>query len=301
MNREQKQEVIEVLKEKFSQYSNFYITNTESLSVAQVTNLRRHCFNKQVEMKVAKNTLIRKALESLDAEKYSGVYDSLHQVTALMFSESPKEPALIISSFRKEINGEKPVLKAAFLNGDVFVGDNQLTTLTKIKTKNELIGEVIGLLMSPIQRVIGALQNKPEDVAATARTEEAPTASTESKTDTAAEAVSPVESKKEPAKGETQAVVETKAGGDVEAKQPAENKSPVPDEVNKDVSIENKAAKQAEAKTENAEDLTPKASVETKAENEVDQPQRPSKENTETKKKEDTSPDTGESESPSAS
>lgn len=162
MNKEQKQEVIDALKDKFTQYSNFYITNTESLSVAQITNLRRHCFNKQVEMKVAKNTLIKKALESLDNEKYAGIYDSLHQVTALMFSESPKEPALIISSFRKELNKEKPVLKAAFLNGDIFVGDNQLVALTKIKTKNELIGEVIGLLMSPIQRVIGALQNRPE-------------------------------------------------------------------------------------------------------------------------------------------
>ncbi len=162
MNKEQKQEVIEALKEKFTQYSNFYITNTESLSVAQITNLRRHCFNKQVEMKVAKNTLIKKALESLDNDKYSGVYDSLHQVTALMFSESPKEPALIISSFRKTLNAEKPLLKAAFLNGDIFVGDNQLVNLTKIKTKNELIGEVIGLLMAPIQRVIGALQNRPE-------------------------------------------------------------------------------------------------------------------------------------------
>ena len=162
MNKEQKQEVIETLKDKFSQYSNFYITDTQNLSVAQITNLRRHCFDKKVEMKVAKNTLIKKALESLDNDRYSGVYDSLHQVTALMFSDSPKEPALIISSFRKSLNGEKPLLKAAFLNGDVFVGDNQLINLTKIKTKNELIGEVIGLLMSPIQRVIGALQNRPE-------------------------------------------------------------------------------------------------------------------------------------------
>ena len=164
MNKEQKQEVIEALKSKFSQYSNFYITDTESLTVSQITNLRKHCFDKQVEMKVAKNTLIKKALESLDNEKYSGVYDSLHNVTALMFSESPKDPAVIISSFRKSLNGEKPVLKAAFLNGDIFVGDNQLINLTKIKTKNELIGDVIGLLMSPIQRVIGALQNRPETV-----------------------------------------------------------------------------------------------------------------------------------------
>ena len=160
MTKQEKNEVIEVLKGKFSQYSNFYITDTESLTVAQVSNLRRHCFNKQVEMKVAKNTLIRKALEGIDAEKYAGVYDSLHKVTALLFSDNPKEPALILAGFRKESKGERPVLKAAFINGDVFVGDNQLVALTKIKTKNELIGEVIGLLQSPIQRVLGALQNK---------------------------------------------------------------------------------------------------------------------------------------------
>lgn len=173
MNKEQKQEVIEALKTKFSQYSNFYITDTESLTVAQINTLRGHCFDKQVEMKVAKNTLIKKALESLDNDKYSGVYDSLRNVTALMFSENPKDPAVIISSFRKSLKGEKPTLKAAFLNGDIFVGDNQLVNLTKIKTKNELIGEVIGLLMSPIQRVVGALQNRPETAAAPVAEEKA--------------------------------------------------------------------------------------------------------------------------------
>ena len=160
MTKQEKNEVIELLKGKFSQYNNFYITDTESLTVAQIGKLRNHCFTKQVEMKVAKNTLIKKALESLDAEKYAGVYDSLHKVTALMFSENPKEPAMIISSFRKENNNERPLLKAAFINGDVFVGNDQLKALTQIKTKNELIGEVIGLLQSPIQRVLGALQNK---------------------------------------------------------------------------------------------------------------------------------------------
>ena len=201
MNKEQKQEVIEALKSKFSQYSNFYITDTESLTVAQVTDLRHHCFDKQVEMKVAKNTLIKKALESLDSEKYAGVYDSLHKVTALMFSESPKEPAVIISSFRKSTNGEKPVLKAAFLNGDIFVGDNQLINLTKIKTKNELIGEVIGLLMSPIQRVIGALQNRPEGEVA-AKSEASPEAQAEAPK---AEAAAPEEKAAEAPKAEEEA------------------------------------------------------------------------------------------------
>jgi large subunit ribosomal protein L10 len=160
MTKQEKNEVIELLKGKFSQYNNFYITDTESLTVEQIGKLRSVCFSKQVEMKVAKNTLIKKALESLDAEKYAGVYDSLHKVTALMFSENPKDPAVILSGFRKENNQEKPELKAAFINGDVFVGDKQLKALTQIKTKNELIGEIIGLLQSPIQRVLGALENK---------------------------------------------------------------------------------------------------------------------------------------------
>jgi len=174
MTKQEKNEVIELLKGKFAQYNNFYVTDTESLTVAQVGKLRSHCFDKQVEMKVAKNTLIKKALESIDAEKYAGVYDSLHKVTALLFSENPKDPAVILSSFRKENNNEKPVLKAAFINGDVFVGDNQLKVLTQIKTKNELIGEIIGLLQSPIQRVLGALQNKDAAKAAEPVAEAAP-------------------------------------------------------------------------------------------------------------------------------
>jgi large subunit ribosomal protein L10 len=172
MTKQQKNEVIEVLKEKFTQYNNFYITDTESLSVAQVGNLRKACFDKQVEMKVAKNTLIKKALESLDSEKYAGIFDSLHNVTALMFSENPKEPAVIISSFRKANNkSEKPTLKAAFINGDIYTGDNQLKALTQIKTKNELIGEVIGLLQSPAKRVLAALLHHHEKQAETATAE----------------------------------------------------------------------------------------------------------------------------------
>jgi large subunit ribosomal protein L10 len=157
MTKEQKNDVIEVLKGKFSQYSNFYVTNTESLTVEQVGKLRRICFNKKVEMKVAKNTLIKKALENLDSKRFSGVYSSLNGVTALLFSDSAKEPAIIISSFRKDTNLEKPVLKAAFIDGDVFEGDNQLKTLTTLKSKHDLIGEIISLLQSPAKNVISGL------------------------------------------------------------------------------------------------------------------------------------------------
>jgi large subunit ribosomal protein L10 len=157
MTKDQKNEVIGVLKEKFSQYNNFYVTNTEALTVAQVGKLRRICFDKQVEMKVAKNTLIRKALEQIDDKKYEGVYESLNGVTALLFSEDAKEPALIISTFRTETKTEKPVLKAAYIDSAVFVGNDQLEALKTLKSKNDLIGEIIGLLQSPLNNVMSGL------------------------------------------------------------------------------------------------------------------------------------------------
>ena len=157
MTKEQKNEAIEVLKEKFNQYNNFYVTNTEALTVAQVNKLRRVCFDKNVEVTVAKNTLIRKALEQIDTERFSGVYESLNGVTALMFSENGKEPAMIISDFRKSTNTEKPVLKAAYIDSAVFVGNDQLDTLKTLKSKNDLIGEIIGLLQSPAKNVISGL------------------------------------------------------------------------------------------------------------------------------------------------
>ena len=119
-------------------------------------------------MKVAKNTLIRKALEQLDENRYQSTFDSLNGVTALMFSESAKQPAVILTDFRKSINAERPVLKAAFIDGDVFVGDNQLSVLKGLKSKNDLIGEIIGLLQSPAKRVLAGLLHHHEKQAAAA-------------------------------------------------------------------------------------------------------------------------------------
>jgi large subunit ribosomal protein L10 len=93
----------------------------------------------------------------LNGDRFADVFDALHGVTALLFSESAKDPALILTSFRKETNLEKPVLKAAFIDGDVFAGDDQLKALTTLKSKHDLIGEIIGLLQSPAKNVIGAL------------------------------------------------------------------------------------------------------------------------------------------------
>lgn len=172
MKPAEKREAIELLKEKFGQYNNFYITNTESLSVAQITEIRRACYDKDVEMRVAKNTLIRKALESINNELYPELYDSLKGVTALMFSDSAKDPAVILSDFRKNNPGDKPFLKAALIGEEVFIGDENLNTLKNIKSKEELIGEVITLLQSPISRVVSALTQKAEKDAEGGVTEE---------------------------------------------------------------------------------------------------------------------------------
>ncbi len=159
MNKTQKTEAIKILQEQFSSYSHFYVTNTESLSVAQISTLRKTCFDKKVVLKVAKNTLIKKALTQIDSAKYEGVLNSLHGVTALMFSNNPKEPAVIMSSFR-DANpkvGQKPALKLAYVGGEIFIGDEQLIQLKNLKTKDELIGEVIGLLQSPLRNILSGL------------------------------------------------------------------------------------------------------------------------------------------------
>ena len=158
MTKDQKNEVIEVLKDKFSQYNNFYVTNTESLSVAQVGKLRRICFDKKVEMKVAKNTLIRKALENLDSKRYSGVFRFLERCNRPDVFRKCKRAGTDHQHLSVKIaNLEKPVLKAAFIDGDVFAGDNQLKTLNTLKSKHDLIGEIIGLLQSPAKNVISGL------------------------------------------------------------------------------------------------------------------------------------------------
>jgi len=159
MTKTQKIEAVELLKEKFSQYDHFYLTDPSSLSVAQINKLRRVCFEKKVEIRVAKNTLIRRALNSFENEAFAGVNEVLKGQTAILFTEDLKEPALILSDFRKDQGVERPVLKAALVEENLYLGDNQLDVLKKLKSRQELIGEIIGLLQSPAKNVISALQS----------------------------------------------------------------------------------------------------------------------------------------------
>jgi len=158
MTKAEKAAAIEGLKDKFSNVSYFYLTDASTLTVEQVNNFRRLCFEKGVEMKVVKNTLAQKALESFPEElKYDALYESLKGPTAILFTETANVPAKVLKEFRK--SSEKPVLKAAYIDTAIFVGDDQIDSLSKLKSKEELIGEVITLLQSPAKNVISALQS----------------------------------------------------------------------------------------------------------------------------------------------
>jgi large subunit ribosomal protein L10 len=158
MNKKEKNQIIEDLTNRLNANKNFYLADTSTLTGIKVNNFRRICFDKKVEMTVVKNTLLQKALEkSTHAAALEPVYGTLKGNTALMFAEQPSEPARVIKQFRLE--NSKPLLKAAFVEESVYIGDDQLDALSALKTKNELIGDIIGLLQSPAKNVISALQS----------------------------------------------------------------------------------------------------------------------------------------------
>ena len=157
MKREEKNVIIGEIAELLNKYPNVYIADTSALTVAKVNELRRLCFGKDVKMLVAKNKLIRKAMEKNNAQAYSEMFSALKGTSALMFSEIGNSPAKLIKEFRKK--GDRPILKGAYIDTAVFLGDNQLETLSSIKSKNELVGEIIGLLQSPAKNVISALKS----------------------------------------------------------------------------------------------------------------------------------------------
>jgi large subunit ribosomal protein L10 len=164
MTKEEKGQIIDELTEKFSQNNHFYITDASGLTVAQVNAFRRLCFNAGVEYVVYKNTLIRKALEK-QSGNYEEIYKTLHGFSGVMFSkESGNAPAKVIKEYRKKQEG-KPGLKAASIESALFIGEEHLNTLTELKSKNELIGEIISLLQSPAKNVLSALLSGKNTVA----------------------------------------------------------------------------------------------------------------------------------------
>jgi len=159
MTREEKAIVIEELVEKFSSNMNFYITDASGMSVAQTNSLRRLCFEKGIEYKVVKNTLIAKALEQMNTDYTPFDEKVLRGFSGVMFSgEDANAPAKLIKEFRKKSGGQSPKFKGASIDTDLFIGEENLDVLSQLKSKAELIGEVITLLQSPAKNVISGLK-----------------------------------------------------------------------------------------------------------------------------------------------
>lgn len=158
MNKQEKTQEIERLVEVLNANTKIYLADCSSLTVEKVGQLRRSCYEKNVTMQVVKNSLLKKALERANDSKMAELIPALKGETALILTETSNVPAKLIKEFRK--GGDKPKLKAAYVEDMIFIGDDKLESLAALKSKNELIGDIIGLLQSPIQRVIGGLENK---------------------------------------------------------------------------------------------------------------------------------------------
>lgn len=167
MNKEEKDLVIDALVEKLSATKNFYLTDISELTVEKSNDLRRICFKKNIELKMVKNTLLKKAFERLEMD-YSPLFPTLKGSTSVMFTESINEPAKLIKEFRKK--SDRPLLKAAYVEESFYIGDNQIDALIAIKTKNEVIGEIIGLLQSPAKNVVSALKSSGGKIAGIVKT-----------------------------------------------------------------------------------------------------------------------------------
>lgn len=157
MTKEEKSKYIDDLATDLSEQGVFYVTDTAGLDVETVNTLRERAFKANIQLRVVKNTLLIKALEKVEGRDYSEIYDLLKGPTALMFSEVGNAPAKLIKDFRKK--HEKPLLKGAFIDSAIYVGEENLDFLSEIKSKEELIGELIGLLQSPAKNVVSGLKS----------------------------------------------------------------------------------------------------------------------------------------------
>lgn len=160
MTRQEKAQQIEELKEKLQNNNYFYITNASGMTVAQTNALRGLCHEKGVDYKVYKNTFIKKALESNEDGNASQLEESLKGFSGIMFSEEVgNAPAKVIKEYRKKHGGDLPVLKAASIDSDIFIGEEHLSMLSDLKSKDELIADVVALLQSPAKNVLSALMS----------------------------------------------------------------------------------------------------------------------------------------------
>jgi len=168
MNKNEKQLMIDDLSKRLDNNSVIYITDISDLDAVATSALRRQCFAKNIKLSVVKNTLLKKAMENVQGKDFTELYDILPGPTAIMLSDTGNLPAKLIKDFRKK--NDKPVLKGAFVEESVYVGDEQLNSLVDIKSKDELLGEIVGLLQSPAKNVISALTSGKNTIAGLVKT-----------------------------------------------------------------------------------------------------------------------------------
>ena len=161
MKKELKGQIIESISAQLQKYPNFYVTDIAGLNAGQTSKLRRECFNAGIELSVVKNTLFAHVLKGLENEEIKSLEETLVGNTAIMYTQVPSAPGKLIKKLQKE-GFSKPVVKGAYVQECVFIGEDKLDALASIKTKEELIGDIIALLQSPVQRVVSALENASE-------------------------------------------------------------------------------------------------------------------------------------------
>ncbi|MDX9810787.1 MAG: 50S ribosomal protein L10 [Bacteroidales bacterium] len=156
MRREEKNAIIDSLAEKLKEYSHFYLTDTAQLNAADTSDLRRKCFENDIKLIVVKNTLFKRALEQTNMD-FEELYPVLQGTTSIMFAKTGNGPAKLIKEFRRQHS--KPLLKGAYVQESIYIGDNMLDALVSVKTREELIGDIVLLLQSPAKNVVSALQS----------------------------------------------------------------------------------------------------------------------------------------------
>jgi len=168
MNRIEKAKYVDDLTAELTANNIIYLTDTAELTVETVNTLRRRCFQANIKIRVVKNALLQKAMERVEGKNFEGLYDTLKGATSIMLSDVANVPAKLIQDFRKK--NDKPILKGAYIHEATFVGDNQLDTLVSLKSREELIGEIIGLLQSPAKNVVSGLTGAGNKIAGILKT-----------------------------------------------------------------------------------------------------------------------------------
>ena len=235
MNKEEKVKVVEELKGQLNDYKSIYLTDIAGLDAMQTSKLRRECFNSNVKLSVVKNTFLERAMSESETD-FGELKDLLKGNTTVMLSESVNGPAKVIKKFRKD--GEKPILKGAFVDEAIYIGDDQIEALFNLKSKEEVIGEIITLLQSPAKNVISALKSSSGKIAGLVKTL----------------SENPIEGEKAEEPAAEEAKAEEPAAEEAKAEEPASEEAKAEEPAAEEVKAEEPAAEEAKAEEPAAEE-----------------------------------------------